>query len=295
VKAYFLIISLLLAAPAEASQYSRSSLGSVMSAAPTTEAGRVEYAQEKGGGRGPASLGALNRNGENRRLCEKMEPGQIYMIKNSVRDWDDKVVTVVDKFEDCSVRVRMPNGQKAFVRFKNLAKTLSPEAECVPSHGIMVCKGDQVFYPARTSSMELPEGPVAYAFEHGVVVVRDGADFVLDASQVGKSVACSPQKESICVGDYVYAEGFKLDRKFNFEGPVKKAYTHGVVVVESDHFWKYPIDVAAVKKRVMSEDGENNPAVITTRGSRGKDLPYNVTPEIEPSEPTEGDSVRNAR
>jgi hypothetical protein len=125
--------------------------------------------------------------------------------------------------------------------------------------------------------------------------VRDGADFVLDADQVGKTVACSPQKESICVGDYVYAEGFKLDRKFNFEGPVKKAYTHGVVVVEADHFWKYPIDVSAVKKRTMSDDGENNPAVITNQVSRKRDLPMNVTPELEPNDIGTADSVQTAR
>lgn len=319
-KACLALAALLLAAtPALGADSFLRSRSSVLSVAPTTSLGQVEWADHNrynGGGnnaptRGPASSSQMSRNAKNRAMCEKIEPGQRYMIKNSVHDWDDRVVTVVDKFDDCSVRVRVEKdtttevgsrrlgspdrSDTAFVRFKNLAASLAPEVDCVKSHGVDICKNDFVFYPARTSSMELPEAPVRYAFAHGVVVVRDGANFVLDADQVGKSVACSPQKESVCVGDYVYAEGFRVDRHFNFEGPVRKAYTHGVVVVEADKLWKFPIDVSAVKKRIASQDGIDDPAVISTRNSRGKDLPFNVTPEIEPFEPNEADRVRSVR
>ncbi|RYZ94035.1 MAG: hypothetical protein EOP11_26965, partial [Proteobacteria bacterium] len=85
-KAYLTIITFLFsAAAAHASAFTRSnSSGSVMSAAPTTQAGRVEYSEPsaaEGGGRGPASNSNLSRNAENRRLCEKIEPGQTFMIK----------------------------------------------------------------------------------------------------------------------------------------------------------------------------------------------------------------------
>lgn len=304
VKAYLLSLCLLLAAPAEASEYSRARTNPIFTAAPSTAAGRVEYGfaryfapfekKEKKGGRGLASVGA-DPNAANRRISEIAAPGKVFMVQNSVKDLDDEVVVVTDKFEDGSVRVLRPNGKKAFVRFKNLAKSLSPETDCLPSHDVQICKGENVFYPARTSSLELPEAPVAHAFENGVLVVSDGADFVLDAGQVGKSVNCSPQKESVCVGDHVYAEGYRLDRVFNFEGRVKKAYTNGVVVVEADHFWKYPIDVQAVKKRIMTAEGENNPAVISNHVSRKANLPYNVLPEIEPLSPTEGNEARGAQ
>lgn len=280
---------LLFAQPALA--FDPDATGAVLTSAPTTDAGIVENGLlPKKGGRGLASV-----SDPNRALCDRMELGNQFMIKNSIKDWDDRVVTLTDKFEDCSVRVRLPDGKKAFVRFKNLEATLVPEIKCLDSHGTQICKGETVFYPQRTSSMELPEAPVAMLFEHGAAVVKDGAEFVFNVKQLGKPVDCSPQKMSVCKGDYVFAEGFKIDRKFSFEGPVLKTYTNGVVIVESDKFWKYPIDVQATRKRVESIDGNLDPSVITSRGSRGKDLPYRVMPEIVPADPEIADQATTAR
>ena len=278
-KAFILLTTLLLApGPAEGRAYVEAK-SSLLPLRPVTEAGRVEYGLRR---RAPASVSSLERNAQNRQLCEKMRPGQVFMIKNSVHDFDDRIVTVADRYEDCSVRVKLENGQKAYVRFQNLSQTLAPEVDCVPSHGTLVCKGDQVFYPARTSSMEIPEAPIEKAFAHGVVVVRDGADFVLNADQVGKPATCAPGKENICLGKYVHAEAFKVDRKFDFEGKVARVYTNDVAVVETGLF-KYPIAVAALKERIATDEADFDPSVITRRNSMGMKTPFNVMPTIEPN------------
>lgn len=218
------------------------------------------------------------------------------IIQNSTQELDDEVVVVTDVFDDGSVRIKRQNGSTNFVNAKNLAATLSPEVGCGDSHGEQICKGDMIFYPVRTSSMEIPEAKAAFIFKNGSVVVRDGGEFVFELKQVGKARACSPQRESICVGDYVYAESFREDQKFPFEGPVEKIYTHGVVIVRVNDRWRYPIDVAAVKERIATDNPLLlDPAVITTRGSRGKELPYNVMPELEPLDPNKADNARDVR
>src|SRR5690606_8799231 len=101
-----------------------------------------------------------------------------------------------------------------------------------------------------------PEAPVSHVFKNGTVAVRDGADFVMDLKQVGKSVECSPQRENICAGDHVRAEGYKLNQPIAFEGEIEKAYSHGVVLVRTGKLWRYPIDVSAVRKRIAAEAEE---------------------------------------
>jgi hypothetical protein len=263
----------------------------VFSPAPTTAVGRVRY-QER-------DTEAKRRQAEkNRELFLSLKPGSTLIIQNSLQGWENEVVKVVDLFEDGSVRVRLDNGRMVMVKARNLASTLSPEVECGDSHGTKICKTDEVFFPARSTSLELPEGPVKYVFANGAVVIRQGADFVFSLKDVGKSISCTPQRKAICVNDYVFADGYRQDRNFQFEGPVERAYTNGVVVVRSDRLWRFPIDVSAVKKRLASEDGVNMPAVITTRDTRVKeDIFYRskTTEVIEPYDADEADRLQDAR
>jgi len=263
--------------------------GSALTANPATSAGRAYQ-------RAPASVAALNRAEENKKLFSEMKPGDVFIIQNSVHELDDEVVIATDIFEDGTVRVKRSNGRRAFVKASNLASTLSPEVECGESHDVKVCKGDRVFYPVRTASLDVPEAPITHIFANGSILIRDGGEFIFDLKQVGKPLDCSPQREGICTGDYVFAEGFREDRKFNFEGPIEKAYTHGIVLVKVNGLWRYPIDVKAVKKRIASENPNDlGPNVISTRGSRAKDLPFTVIPEVEPLDPNLSDSVLDAR
>lgn len=223
----------------------------------------------------------------NKAVFEQAKPGDVFILQNSIQGWNNEVVSVVDKFSDGTIRVKLENGSLAVIRGSNLAEMLSPEVSCGDSHGVQICKGDSVFYPVRTSSLLLPEGPVAKVFKNGTVVVKDGADFYLDLDQVGKSVNCSPQKESICTGDYVLADAYKDTEKFSFEGPVEKVYTNGIAIVKVDNNWRYPIQATALVKRVASLDGASNPAVITSREGFTKKAqpiqsPISRTQEIVP-------------
>jgi hypothetical protein len=287
VKACIFLIILLLSPLSVEARQRLTGVGAVLTAEPGSAKGHIHK------NRGPASVQVADAN---RELFSRLNPGDRAIIQNSIHELDDEVVEIVDKFEDGQVRVKRANGKIQFVRAKNLALTLSPEVECGDSHGTKICKGDTVFYPVRISSLNLPEAEVSHIFENGAVVIRDGGVFVFELKQVGKPSRCSPQKESTCMGDYVYASGFRDNRSFEFEGPVEKAYTNGVVIVRVNGLWRYPIDVHATKRRIASTaPDELSPAVITTHGTRGKDLPYPITPEIEPLDPVRADKVLDAR
>lgn len=224
----------------------------------------------------------------NKAMFEKIIVGENFIIQNSIEGWQDEVVSVVDKFEDKSIRVKFQNGKTAFIKGYNLARTLSPEVSCGQSHGVEICKDDEVFHPIRSTSLQLPEGKVMKIFQNGTVVVRDGADFYLTLDQVGKPVTCSPQKESICEGDYVIADAYKDVEKFTLEGPVERIYTNGVAVVKMDNYWRFPIQSTALMKRISSLKGEESPGVISSREftiKKDQRDPFGaVTPEILPVE-----------
>ncbi len=246
---------------------------------PTTWFGRAPV-------RNLASYPDKELEAQNKALFEKLKPGSKVIITNSLNEFEDNIARIVDKFEDGSVRVELANGKRYKIRGKNLSLTASPEVKCGKSFETEICKGDKVFYPSVSTSLYIPEAPVEHIFENGAVVVKDGAaTFILDLQQVGKKVECSPQKMSLCKGDYVMAEGYRNNARFDFEGTVEEAYTHGKVLVKSDGFWLFPIDVEAVSERTETELAEKNPAVITSSGSRVKQIPYRVTEEIEPAIP----------
>jgi hypothetical protein len=246
---------------------------------PTTWFGRAPV-------RNLASYPEQELEAQNKTLFDKLKPGSKVIIMNSTHEFEDNIARVVDKFEDGSVRVELTNGKRYKIRGKNLSLTVSPEVKCGKSFATDICKGDKVFYPSVSTSLYIPEAPVEYVFENGAVVVKDGAAiFILDLQQVGKAVDCSPQKMSLCKGDYVMAEGYRNNARFDFEGTVEQAYTHGLALIKSDGFWLFPIDVGAVSERTETEQAEKNPAVITSSGSRVKQIPYRVTEEIEPNIP----------
>lgn len=246
---------------------------------PTTWSGRAPVRQL-------SSYPQQELEAENKKVFDQLKPGSKVIIMNSVNEFEDNVGRIVDKFEDGSVRVELPNGKRYKIRGKNLSVLVSPEVKCGKSFETDICKGDKVFYPSVSTSLYIPEAPVEHVFQNGTVVVKDGAaTFILDLQQVGKAVDCSPQKMSLCKGDYVMAEGYRNNARFDFEGTVEQLYTHGLALVKSDGFWMFPIDVEAVKERTESEQAEKNPAVITTSTGRVKQLPYRVTEEIEPALP----------
>jgi hypothetical protein len=281
------MLLLFLAAPAGAAERMHSA-AATFTARPKTSAGMAIH-------RGPASEQSFAQAVANKKLFSAAKPGDRFIVQNSVHELDDEVVVVQDVFEDGSLRVKRGNGKRAFVRAQNLAATLSPEIDCGDSFGEKICRGDVVFYPVRSSSLEIPKAKVTYVFANGSVVVQDGAEFVFNLPQVGKLAKCSPQRESICVGDYVYAESFRKDEKFTFEGDVEEAYTNGVVLVKVNGRWRYPIDVTAVKERIATDNPIfNSGAVITTRTSRSKEA-VPVSPELEPNDPNQSDRANDAR
>jgi hypothetical protein len=249
-------------------------------------------------GRKPASAPSpQDAAARNRALFFRLKAGDSVIIMNSLPGWEDQVAKVTEKYEDGSVRIRLQNGKTGSVKATVLADTLAPEtvSGCGTSHGVEICKGDNVFYPARSTSLEIPEAPISHVFENQTLTVSNGAEFVLDWKQVGKPVQCSPQKENICVGDHVHADGYKKGQPVTFEGDVEKAYSHGVILVRTDSLWRFPIDVTAVKKRiaVIAEPG---PEVVTER-ALPKRLPADVkvSPEIEPLDLHKADQVDQAR
>jgi len=231
----------------------------------------------------------------NRAVFERLNPGSYAIIQNSVEEWNDKLVEVVDKFEDGSVRVKLvETGDKAFIRRSNLATSLSPSTKCKVSHKTEICVGDEVFYPNQAVTIGIPEGRLEHIFDNGKVVVRDGILRVYDAREVGKRVNCSPQKETICLNDYVLGNGYRGSTPFTFEGPVERAYSNGIVVVRSSAFWRFPIDVSAVVERIATTENEVSGAVISSREVREK-VPAKITPELEPVETRSSDYFQDAR
>ncbi len=267
-KACFFLLLALLGLNAQAQEAFRVDSG-ILQKYPTSWFGRAPV-------RGIASYQEKEIEAENKALFEKLKPSSVVIIKNSLHEYEDHVAKIVDKFEDGSVRLLLPSGKKAIVKSKNLSFTLSPEVDCGKSFEANICKGDKVFYPSVSTSLHIPEAPVKHVFENGAVVVQDGAAiFVLDLQQVGKATQCSPQKESLCKGDYVLAEGYRNNERFDFEGVVEETYTHGIGLVRSQGLWLFPIDVDALKERTETESAENNPDVITSTISNDKKLPYN--------------------
>lgn len=229
-------------------------------------------------GRKPAYEAKQDPNLE---LCKRLKAGGFAIIQNSVEEHNDEVVRIVDMFEDCSVRVQRADGSKMFVRRSNLATTLSPAAPCKTVNGCETCVGDEVFYPNQAVTIGIPEGKVEGVFDNGRVVIRDGLVRAFDITQVGKRVKCSPQKETICVDDYVLGNGYRLNTPFSFEGPVERVYCHGIVVVRSSAFWRFPIDVSAVVERVATTENDVSGGVISSRDVADK-VPARITPEVEP-------------
>jgi hypothetical protein len=275
VKSFVLLLAVFLAAPQAAHGLERLH-DSALTSAPAQEL-RAERAK----GRSLASVPSREEKGaENKALFERLKAGDTVVIQHSFPGWEDQLAEITDKYEDGRVRIRLNDGKRAYVAPDKLASTLSPETDCGESHGVQICKGDEVYYPARSTSLKTPEAPVAHVFENGTVVVKDGADFVMDLKQVGKSVNCSPQKENVCVGDVVHAEGYKNDQPITFEGPVEKIYSHGVVLVRTDGLWRFPIDVTAVTKRIDTE-----PKAEADTGGRGlASIPEAEYPELLPVE-----------
>jgi hypothetical protein len=241
-------------------------------------AGATEAQVAKPKGRRPA---VAEQTDPNQDLCKRVKVGGFAIIQNSVEEWNDEVVQITDLFEDCSMRVKLKDGSRAFIRRANLATSLALATPCADSHGTQLCVGDEVYYPMQAVTIGIPEGKLEGVFENGRVVVRDGLARVFDAGQVGKRVKCSPQKESICVDDYVLGNGYRQNTPFAFEGPVERVYSHGVVVVRSSAFWRFPIDVSAVVKRVATTENEVPGGVISSREVAEK-VPARITPEVEP-------------
>ncbi len=216
---------------------------------------------------------------ENKEFFENLNPGKLVVLQNSLPEWNDQIAVVTDKFEDGSVRVRLVDtGKLALIKAENLKSNLSTETDCAISHGFKICKNERVFFPLPSASLDIPEAKVIHVFTNGTVVVRDGGmDYLLDAKQIGKQVQCSPQKESLCVEDYVFAEGYKDNRRFSFEGPVDRIYSHGVALVRSMGL-RFPIDVMALKKRIAGGEDNRNPAIIT---EMPPEKPLPVVPEVE--------------
>jgi hypothetical protein len=229
-------------------------------------------------------------------LDQKLKVGSYAIIQKSVEEWNNQTVRIIARFEDGSRKVELDNGTVARVQFNNL-HTLSPElpeaGSCCPSHGVNICKDEQVYHPVPSSSIGVPLGKVRRIFENCAMVVRDGLDFVYDAEQLGKSVDCSPQKETVCVGKIVYVEGYRNGRRYEFEGPVEQVFTNGVALVRTG-LWSMPADAVSLKVQTDSlyslPPEKHTGAVITSRDGQRK-IPVLTYPEIEPYDANEADRV----
>jgi hypothetical protein len=207
--------------------------------------------------------------------------GMYAIIQNSTDSWTDQVVEISDVFEDGSVRVKLNDGTKAFIRSDTITKTLAPDVKCVDSHGVKICAGDKVYYPLHAASVAVPEATVDHIFSNGKVQVLAGLHHVFDIEEIGKETKCSPQKPSVCEGDYVVANGYRDARPFTFEGAVEKAYSNGIVMVASSYFWRFPVNVSGVVKRTETNDAQTTGSIIVSNAV-GKSLggtPY--TPEVD--------------
>lgn len=242
---------------------------------------------------------------------ERLGLGAKAIIQNSVPEWNDEVVTVVEIFADGSRRLKRENGEKVLVRRKNLERTLSPRSMtgCGDSHGTMICEGQMVFYPTRSTTLGIPEAKVKVVFDNGRTIINDGFDQPISLKEIGVEMECSPQKQSICRNAYVIGDGYSKGRHLEIEGPIEKIYSNGIVVVRASSFWKYPIDVKAVTERVAATDndiknyqGVNNGAVIMSSSAAASvkrdpatAVKATVTREVEPNDPGIADSVENSR
>ena len=237
-------------------------------------------------GRMPASVMQIREEQEEERkeLDGKLKVGTWAIIRNSTEEWNNEVVRVTARYEDGARQIELTDGRKAHIRFENL-NTLSPEtSKCCKSHGVDICKEDKVYHPVPSTSIGVPLGRVRRLFENCTTLVRDGLDFIYDVKQVGKPVDCSPQKESVCVGKIVFAEGYRNGKRYAFEGPVDQVFTNGTVLVRSG-LWFMPVDATTVKVQTdtlysLPEEATNG-AVITSRDGQRK-IFVPTREEIEP-------------
>lgn len=248
-------------------------------------------------GRMPASVAKIKEEQEEERrdLDGKLKVGTWAIIRNSTEEWNSEIVRVTARYEDGSRQVQLTDGRKAHIRFENL-NTLSPEtAKCCKSHGVDICRDEKVYHPVPSTSIGVPLGRVRRLFENCTALVRDGLDFVYETQQIGKPVDCSPQKESVCVGKIVFAEGYRNGRRFSFEGPVDQVFTNGTILVRTG-LWLMPVDATTVKVQTdtlysLPEEATNG-AVITSRDGQRK-IFVPTREEIEPFDANEAQSIIN--
>jgi hypothetical protein len=133
-------------------------------------------------------------------------------------------------------------------------------------------------------------------FENCTAVVRDGLEYIYDVSQLGKETECSPQKESVCTGKIVYAEGYRNGQRYDFEGPVSKVYTNGIVLLQTG-LWMLPIDATALKVQTESilTDLQQLEASVVAGGEERRSLPVKTMRELEPANPETAEKVRARR
>ena len=181
---------------------------------------QAENNKRKNSSRMPASVSEKRntRAEENADLDKKLKVGNYAIVHDSVDDWNDQVVNVSARYDDGSRQVKLDNGTYARVKFDNLV-TLSPETgKCCKSNGVDICKGDVVWHPLPSTSLGVPQGTILRIFENCSTIVRDGLEYIYQMRQVGKSVDCAPQKDTVCVGKVVYVEGYRNGKRFQFEG-----------------------------------------------------------------------------
>ncbi len=245
-------------------------------------------------GRMPASVASQKADKREAltELDKKLPVGTYAIVKNSLADWNDRVVRVTARYEDGSRQVQLDDGKFARVAFNNL-DTLSPETKkCCEAGGVSLCPGDLVWHPLPTMSFGVPEGKVTRIFENCSTVVRDGLEYIYEARQLGKAVDCAPQKSNVCVGKVVYVEGYRNGQRYQFEGPVTNVFSNGSVLVKTG-LWLLPIDAATaiVQTDSLSRKGNRRPASAPPstleRRSPGT-IPVPTYPEIEPFDANDG-------
>jgi hypothetical protein len=241
---------------------------------------------EKKSGRGLASVDEQRKSKflRNKELDAKLKVGGYAIVVSSVEDWNDQVVRVTSRYDDGSRQVQLDNGSYARVKYENLT-TLSPETDkCCKSNDVDICKGDMVWHPLPTTSIGVPNGKVIRVFENCSTVVRDGLDYVYQMRQLGKSVDCAPQKNTVCVGKTVWVEGWRNGQRYQFEGPVAQVFTNGTILVKTG-LWLLPSDAATavVQTDTIRQLSNRSPAsaVIGSRDGQ-RSIPVPVYPEIEP-------------
>ena len=246
---------------------------------------RLERAEKKKG-RFPASMEEKRKT--KAELAKELEPrlkvGSYAIIRDSVDDWNDQVVKITARYDDGSRQVQLDNGSFARVKYENLL-TLSPETDqCCRSNDLDFCKNDTVWHPLPTASIGVPQGKIIRIFENCSAVVRDGLDYVYQMRQLGKSVDCAPQKDTVCVGKVVYVEGYRNGKRYQLEGPVTQVFSNGTILVKTG-LWLLPTDArtAIVQTDALKQPSNRSPAsavLINRDGQRS--IPVPVYPEIEP-------------